>query len=260
MSETAVVTISVEDRIMIVTVNRPDKLNALNRDVIAALTDAIRQAGAREDVGVVVLTGAGNKAFVAGADIAEMSAMSPLQARRFAREGQALGGACDLIGKPVIAAVEGFALGGGCELAAACHLRVAGPRARFGQPEVNLGLIPGFGGTQRLARIVGEGRALELILTGSMIDAETALSWGLVNRIAEGPALDASRVLAAEILEKGPVAVGLAIDAVRNGASMPLEQALEYEASLFSVAFSTEDRAEGTSAFLAKRSPGFRGR
>lgn len=186
--------------------------------------------------------------------------MSPVQARRFAREGQALGAACDLIGKPVIAAVEGFALGGGCELAAACHLRVAGPRARFGQPEVNLGLIPGFGGTQRLARIVGEGRALELILTGSMIDAKTALSWGFVNRIAEGSALDAGRTLAAEILEKGPVAVGLAIDAVRNGASLPLEQALEYEASLFAVTFSTEDMTEGTSAFLEKRSPGFRGR
>ena len=159
-----------------------------------------------------------------------------------------------------VAAVRGFALGGGCELATACHLRVATNKARFGQPEVNLGLIPGFGGTQRLARVIGEGRALELILTGQMIDAATAHGWGLVNRVTEESALDSARQLAGEILGKGPLAVGLAIDAVRIGGSMAIDDALEFEAALFGVAFATEDMKEGTSAFLEKRAASFRRR
>ncbi len=261
MTDAPVLLESRDGRILTLTINRPEKLNALNRAVIRALGTAIRAAGDDDGVGAVIVTGAGGKAFVAGADIAEMKALTALEARDFAREGQALGAAFDALAKPVIAAVPGFALGGGCELASACHLRVAGPKARFGQPEVNLGLIPGFGGSQRLPRLIGEGRALDLILTGRMIDAETAHAWGLVQRIAEdGDAYECARSLAGEILAKGPAAVALAIEAVRAGGSMPLAEALEFEAALFGVAFSTEDMKEGTDAFLEKREPRFGGR
>ncbi len=251
----------IDDRVLTLTINRPDKLNALNRQVIKELESAVESAGRDPSVGAVVITGAGDRAFVAGADIAEMRDLTPSDARDFARGGQALGGVFDRTGKPVIAAINGFALGGGCELALACHLRVASPSARFGQPEVNLGLIPGFGGTQRLTRIVGEARALEMILTGAMIDAETAARWGLVHRIAsEGTVVEEASRLAGEILTKGPVAVGLAIEAIRVGGSMPLEEALELEAALFGLCFSSEDMKEGTGAFLEKRKPSFRGR
>ncbi len=261
MTDQPVVLRETADRIAVLTVNRPDKLNALNREVIAALAREIEAAGNDPEAGVIVLTGAGSRAFVAGADIREMAALSPVEAREFSRQGQALGDAIDATGKPVIAAIEGYTLGGGCELAMMAHLRVASPGAKFGQPEVGLGLIPGFGGTQRLARLVGEGRALEMILTGRMIDAETARAWGLVNRIAEGKsALEEARSLAAEILDKGPVAVRLCLEAVRTGLSMPLEEALEFEAALFGVTFATEDMKEGTTAFLEKRKPAFPGR
>ncbi|GAB4370529.1 MAG: enoyl-CoA hydratase-related protein [Acidobacteriota bacterium] len=251
----------VEDGIARVTINRPDKLNALNREVIRRLADTFEDLARDESVRGAILTGAGDKAFVAGADIREMVDLSPEQARAFAREGQALGRLFDEFGRPIVAAVNGFALGGGCELAMACHLRVASPKARFGQPEVQLGLIPGFGGTQRLPRLVGEARALEMVLTGQMIDAETALAWGLVNRIArERTAVEEAEDLLRAILDKGPVAVRLAVEAVRTGLSMPLDDALEYEAALFGVIFSTEDMREGTTAFLEKRPPRFTGR
>lgn len=242
------------------TINRPDKLNALNAEVLSALRAHFAEAGVDPEVRAIVLTGAGAKAFVAGADIAEMAALAPEAARAFARAGQSVADAIDASGKPVVAAVNGWALGGGCELAMMCHLRVAAPTARFGQPEVGLGLIPGFGGTQRLARLVGEGRALELILLGKPIDAETALNWGLVNRIArEREAVDEATMLAGEIAAQGPAAVRLAIAAVRSGLSMPLGEALAHEAALFGVVFGTEDMREGTAAFLEKRKPAFRG-
>jgi enoyl-CoA hydratase len=248
------------DGVAVLTINRPEKMNALDRAVIAELGAALRAAGDEASVRAIVLTGAGEKAFVAGADIAEMSAMSAEQARGFAREGQALAALMDGIGKPVLAAVNGYALGGGCELALACHLRLASPNAVFSQPEVGLGLIPGFGGTQRLARIVGEGRALEMVLTGGRIGAAEALAMGLVNRVAEeGPVAEAAVAMAGTIAKQGPAAVRLALDAIRRGGSMPLGEALEYEASLFSLCFATEDMREGTRAFLERRKPEFRG-
>lgn len=251
----------VADRIAVLTIDRPDKLNALNRAVIAALARELRAAANDPVVLVIVLAGAGGKAFVAGADIAEMAGLDPLAAREYAREGQALGEAIDAAGKPVIAAVDGWALGGGCELALMCHLRVASANARFGQPEVKLGLIPGFGGTQRLARLVGEGRALQMILSAEPIDAATALQWGLVNRVAEGrTALEEARELARVLAAQGPVALRLSIEAVRRGLSEPLMAGLELEAGLFGDAFASEDMREGTAAFLAKRPPAFRGR
>ncbi|MDH3283839.1 MAG: enoyl-CoA hydratase-related protein [Acidobacteriota bacterium] len=261
MAEPSSILSEVEDRVLTLTINRPGKLNALNRQVIRGLADAVERAGGDDGIGAIVLTGAGEKAFVAGADIAEMSGLTPTEARDFAREGQALGAMFDRAGKPVIAAVNGFALGGGCELALACHMRVASPNARFGQPEVSLGLIPGFGGTQRLTRVVGETRALEMILGGAMIDAEKAELWGLVNVVArESSAVAEARRLAGEMLTKGPVAIRLSIEAIRVGSSMPLEEALELEAALFGVCFSTEDMREGTQAFLEKRKPAFQGR
>ncbi|RMG44802.1 MAG: hypothetical protein D6718_09325 [Acidobacteria bacterium] len=248
-----------EDGVTTLTINRPDKLNALDSRVIRELVQAFRDAGEEESVRGLVVTGAGEKAFVAGADIAEMAGLSPEQARAFAAEGQRLGRIIDETGKPVVAAVNGYALGGGCELALACHLRVASPKARFGQPEVGLGLIPGFGGTQRLARLVGEGRALQMILTGRPIDASTAHAWGLVNEVAEDPVARAKE-LVREIAGKGPLAVRLCIEAVRHGLDMPLPEALAYEAALFGVTFGTEDMREGTRAFLEKRPARFQGR
>lgn len=261
MSDSSLVRRQTEGGIALLTINRPDKLNALNVQVIKELGQALHDAGADPAAQVIILTGSGEKAFVAGADIGEMADLSSLQAREFSLAGQAVADAIDGAAKPVIAAIPGFALGGGCELAMMCHLRVAGPKARFGQPEVSLGLIPGFGGTQRLARLVGEGRALEMVLTGKMIDAQTALAWGLVNRVAEeGSALDAARTLAGEILRQSPAAVRLCLEALRKGSEMPLGEALHFEASLFGVCFATDDMREGTAAFMEKRKPKFSGR
>jgi enoyl-CoA hydratase len=261
MQSESLVVYEVDGRIAVLTINRPDKLNALNAGVLGELACALEQARDDDAVGAVIVTGAGPKAFVAGADIAEMAAMTPSEAREFARRGQKIGALMDGLGKPVIAAIQGFALGGGCELAMACHLRVAGPKARFGQPEVQLGLIPGFGGTQRLPRIVGEGRALDMVLSGRMVGAEEAHAWGLVNRIAsDEEALDEAKKVANEILSKGPVAVRLCLEAVRRGAGMTLDDALEHEAALFGVVFSTDDMKEGTAAFVEKRAPRFEGK
>jgi enoyl-CoA hydratase len=259
--ELGTLTIHDEGRVRWVTVNRPDKLNALNREVLSDLERAF--AAAREDaaVGAIAVTGAGDKAFVAGADIAELAGMNPAAAQELAASGQRLLDAIEAMPKPVIAAVNGFALGGGCELALACHLRVAATNARFGQPEVKLGLIPGYGGTQRLPRLVGRGRALELLLTGAMIDAPTALSWGLVNRVVEPAALAATvQQLAGQILAVSPVAVSRCLEAVRRGAGLPLERALAVEAMQFALCFASDDMREGTAAFLAKRQASFPGR
>lgn len=253
----------VEDRgrVRWLTINRPEKLNALNRDVLTALEGAFAQAMADQQVSAIVLTGAGEKAFVAGADIAEFQGLNPAQAQALARRGQELFSAIEEAPKPVIAAVNGFALGGGMELAMACHLRVASENARFGQPEVKLGLIPGYGGTQRLPRLVGKGRALELLLTGAMIDAATALSWGLVNRVV--PLADlasTAQKIAEDILAVAPTAVARCLEAVTVGLASPLAEALQMEAALFGLCAATEDFKEGVSAFLEKRPACFPGR
>lgn len=243
------------------TLDRPDKLNALNREVIAELKTAFAQIAADDGVRAVVLTGSGEKAFVAGADIAEMSALAPLQLRDFSRRGQALMLTIERLGKPVIAAINGFALGGGFELAMACHLRIAADTAKIGQPEVKLGLVPGFGGTQRLPRLAGRGAALELCLTGEPIDAVRAYQLGLVNRVVPAPQLMAeSAALAAKLATLAPQALRGVIDAVVNGGECALDQGLDYETQVFAVLAGSEDMREGTSAFLEKRKPAFIGR
>lgn len=256
----AVVLTDLYERLLTVTVNRPEKLNALNVDVIDGLAAAFEKARADTSVGAVILTGAGTKAFVAGADIAGFPRLTPASARDMARRGQAVLDEIEGLGKPVIAAVNGFALGGGCELAMACTLRIASSNARFGQPEVNLGLVPGYGGTQRLPRLVGKGRALELLLTGDQIGADEALRIGLVNQVVSPEELrGAAETFARRILSRAPVAVRYALEAVRYGLDMPMEQALDFEATLFALCATTEDMREGVAAFLGKRPPSFKG-
>lgn len=250
-----------DDRVAIVTVARPEKLNALDAATMDELRRTLLDLRHDASVGAVVVTGAGQKAFVAGADIGELAALDVPSARALALRGQHVFDLIEHLGKPVIAAVNGFALGGGCELALACTLRLASDVARFGQPEVNLGLIPGYGGTQRLARLVGKGRALELLLRGHTIDAEEAWRIGLVNRVVPaGELMPEASALAAELAAKAPQAVRGILDAVTNGLEMPLGQALAYEAAVFGLAAGTEDMKEGTRAFLEKRVPKFTGR
>jgi enoyl-CoA hydratase len=244
-----------------ITVNRPDKLNALNRETINELTVAFGQAAQDDAVRAVVLTGAGEKAFVAGADIAEMNGYTPVQAQAFSRAGQRLMLNIERLGKPVIARIQGYALGGGLELAMACHLRIASDRAKFGQPEVGLGLIPGFGGTQRLLRLSGRGAALELCLLGQQIDAQRAASLGLVARVVEAAALDdAVDTMADQLAAAAPLAMAGILDAVLNGGECAIDQGLDYETQGFALAFSTDDMREGTTAFLERRKPTFNGR
>jgi enoyl-CoA hydratase len=255
------ITLEVSERVATLTVNRPDKLNALNDLTISELGQAVEEIRARDDVGGVILTGAGTKAFVAGADIAELSTQGPREGRERARRGQHVLRRIETSPKPVIAAVNGFALGGGCELAMACHIRIASENAKFGQPEVKLGIGPGYGGSQRLPRLVGQGRALELILTAEMIDAREAYRIGLVNAVVS-PA-DLLRVAGdtlRKILANGPIAVAMSIDAVVRGVELPLEDALLLEADQFGLLASTEDMREGMRAFLEKRTPRFSGR
>ena len=257
----SVVLTEISDGILTVTINRPEKLNALNAEVLEALDAAFRNARSDPAVGAVILTGAGEKAFVAGADISGFKSFTPVGARDFARKGQATFDLVENLGKPVVAAVNGFALGGGCELAMAATFRYASRNAKLGQPEVNLGLIPGYGGSQRLPRLVGKGRALELLLTGDAISAEEALRIGLVNRVVE-PAelLPACRETLKKILGKSPIAVRYALEAVHAGLDMPLPQAQDHEATLFGLCAATEDMKEGVAAFLEKRPAKFSGR
>ncbi len=244
-----------------ITVARPDKLNALNRDTLNELTLAFTQAAQEDGVRVVVVAGSGEKAFVAGADIAEMSGYTPLQAQSFSRTGQRLMSLIERLGKPVIARIQGFALGGGLELAMACHLRVASEKARFGQPEINLGLIPGFGGTQRLLRLAGRSAALELCLTGATIGAQRAHELGVVTRVVAPEALDdAVDALADQLAAAAPLAAAGILDAVLQGGETSLDQGLEFETHAFALVFSSEDMREGTRAFLDKRKPEFKGR
>jgi enoyl-CoA hydratase len=255
--------LSIEDRgpVRIITVNRPDKLNALNQATLSDLQTAFDEAAGMEDVRVIVLTGAGAKAFVAGADIAQMTGLSPVQARDFSRQGQRLMSAIERLGKPVIGMINGFALGGGMELAMAYHLRLASESAKFGQPEINLGLIPGFGGTQRLLRLAGRAAALELCLLGQPVDAARALTLGLVHRVLPAAELEAETMkLAGQLAAAAPQALRGILDAILVGGEAGLEAGLEFETQAFALAFSTEDMREGTSAFLARRRAEFTGR
>ena len=249
----------IHDRIGRVTVNRPDKLNALNRATLEELDLAFRSMAKDPSVGAVILTGSGTKAFVAGADINELARQSPIEGREYALFGQEVLHRIETLGKPVLAAVNGYALGGGCEIALACTLRIASSAAKFGQPEVNLGIIPGYGGTQRLARLVGRGKAQELILTGEMIDAAEAHRIGLANQVvAPGELMARTESVAGTILSRGPLAVRYALDAIHRGLSMSLREGLAYEASLFGLLCASEDMKEGTKAFLEKRPPQFK--
>ncbi|MCD0257697.1 enoyl-CoA hydratase/isomerase family protein [Xanthomonas melonis] len=244
-----------------ITVNRPDKLNALNRDTMLALDQAFADAANADDVRVVVLTGAGPKSFVAGADIAEMSALSAMEGREFSLIGQRLMRRIERMPKPVIAMVNGFALGGGLELAMACHLRIAAATARLGQPEINLGLIPGFGGTQRLLRLTGRAAALELCLLGAPIEASRALQLGLVNRVVEPDALQQETLaMAQRLATAAPLAVRGVLDAVTFGGECGIEEGLQLETAQFSLLFASEDMREGTRAFIEKRPAQFRNR
>ncbi len=244
-----------------ITIDRPEKLNALDAGVIAALERAFEAAASDADTRVVVLTGAGPKAFVAGADIGELRGLDPAEAEAFVRRGHALMARIENLGKPVIAAINGFALGGGCELALACTLRIAANTALLGLPEVKLGLIPGYGGTQRLARLVGRGRALQMMLTGEPVKAGEALFMGLVNEVAEPEELQATVLAMARKLASGaPLAMNAIMDSVNQGADLPLAEGIAVETAQFVTVCATEDMREGTGAFLDKRKPVFTGR
>ncbi len=250
----------VKDGVATLTVNRPDKLNALNDQVVDQLHQAALALKAAADVRGVILTGSGPKAFIAGADIGDLATQGVLQGRERSLRGQAMLRAFETMGKPVLAAVNGYALGGGCELAMACHVRIASENARFGQPEVKLGITPGYGGTQRLPRIVGKGNALQLLLTGEQIDAREALRIGLVTRVVPADALlaEADKLMRA-ILANAPLALKLAMEAVDRGLEMTLEEGLALEADAFGLVAASDDMKEGLKAFLEKRPATFRG-
>lgn len=247
--------------IRLITVNRPDKLNALNGDTLDALREAFAAAAEDAAVRVVVLTGAGAKAFVAGADIAQMSGLSAVEGRDFSLRGQRMMRAIEKMPKPVIAMINGFALGGGLELAMACHLRIAAETARLGQPEINLGLIPGFGGSQRLLRLAGRAATLELCLLGAPIDANRALQLGIVNRVVPAANLESETMqLAGQLAAAAPLALRGLLDCINVGGECGIEEGLEYESAQFGLMFSTQDMREGTAAFLQRRKPEFVGR
>lgn len=249
---------SLEHGIFTVTLNRPDKMNALNRDVMSDLNAVLNEMESNTEIRAAILTGAGQKAFVAGADISEFVGLSIEEGKALAKTGQDIFSRIENGTKPIVAAVNGFALGGGCELAMACHFRIASENAKFGQPEVNLGLIPGYGGTQRLVQLIGKGRALELLMTGNMIDASIALEYGLVNHVVpQDDLLPKAQMILEQIISKAPLAIGKCIaaaNAVFSGAN-----GYEIELKSFAECFSTNDMKEGTSAFLEKRKPQFRG-
>ena len=245
--------------VALVTINRPEKLNALNDATITELEKVFTEIKTDDEIYVAIITGAGEKAFVAGADIKELNQMNVINGEAMSVKGQRVFDQIENLGKPVIAAINGYALGGGCELAMACHIRVASAKAKFGQPEVNLGIIPGYGGTQRLARLINPGRALEYILTGDMIDAEEALRIGLVNHVYEPEELmDQAFELANKIASKGQIAVRMALKTVLATKETNQSEGQKLEAALFGVCIGSEDFKEGTSAFLEKRKPEFK--
>ncbi len=250
----------IEDGIATVTINRPKALNALNAETVAELGDAISDLRKSPHVRGLILTGGGDRAFVAGADINELAVLTSVEAKNYINRGQGVLSNIENLGKPSVAAINGFALGGGLELAMACTLRIASEKAKLGQPEVTLGIIPGYGGTQRLPRLVGKGKALEMILTGDIIDADEALRLGLVNKVVPHEELmtEAEKLLRT-ILSRGPLAVRYALEAVNKGLDMSLPEAVAFEGNLISVLFSSDDRTEGCRAFLEKRKPEFKG-
>jgi enoyl-CoA hydratase len=249
-----------DEGIAIVTLDRPEALNALNTEMLEELRDVLREVAGREDVRVVILTGAGDGAFAAGADIREMAAQRPLETRRYATLGHEVARLLERMGKPVIAALNGYTLGGGSELALACDVRIAAENAQIGQPEVKLGIPPGFGGSQRLTRLVGRGRASELIFLGEPVSAEAAERMGLVNRVVPADRLlEEAKAWARQMQERGPVALRLAKAAIHQTQETGLSAGLDYEVELFSLAFATEDQDEGMKAFLEKRKPEFEG-
>lgn len=249
------------DGIGLLTINRPKALNALNAVIIDELNHFCETAALDESIKVIIITGSGNKAFVAGADISEMLPMSAEEACRFSKWGQSVFDRIEQLPKPVIAAVNGFALGGGCELSMACDIRIASENAKFGQPEVNLGIIAGYGGTQRLPRLVGKGMAMELLYTGEIIDAREACRIGLVNRVVpQDELLNCARDIAGRILGRAPLALQLTKSAVNRGIEVELKTGLAFEAEAFGLCFSTSDQKEGMAAFLDKRNPVFSGK
>lgn len=274
--------VNIKDHIATVTINRPRSLNSLNSDTITELDACFSELPLHKEVQGIILVGSGDKAFIAGADISELAKKDPISGRDFALAGQQMLNKIEQCPKPVIAAINGFALGGGCETAMACHLRIAAAHAKFGQPEVGLGIIPGFGGTQRLPRIVGKGRALELLLGGGMIDAAEAFRIGLANIVIESCQKDAEGKTVTDekgrpifdrdgfiqailkmlkgLIEKGPIAHEYIITAVNRGLDVPLSEALRIEADLFGVIYATEDTREGLNAFLEKRKANFQGK
>ncbi len=251
----------VKNKIAYITINRPEALNALNTETFMELFDAMKKSNEDSTVTGVILTGSGEKAFVAGADIKELAVQTPVTAKEFALRSEVVLCYIERMYKPVIAAVNGFALGGGCELSMACHMRVASESAKFGQPEVNLGLIAGNGGTQRLPRLVGKGRAIELLCTGDMISAEEAYRIGLANKIVKKEELipTCEKVLNT-VASKAPIAVKLTLEAVQSGMEMTLAEGLNFEANLFGLVFSSDDMKEGTKAFIEKRKANFQGK
>jgi enoyl-CoA hydratase len=251
--------VETKDRISFVTINRPEKLNALNAETKSELIEIFGQIKNDPGIDAVILTGSGEKSFVAGTDIGELTQLDAISGKEFSQKGQELLNLIENLGKPVIAAVNGYALGGGCELALACHLRIASENAKFGQPEVNLGIIPGYGGTQRLARLIGKGRALEMILTGNQIDANEALRIGLVNKVMPLSELrSTAETVARAILSKGQVAIRMALKAVNMAHETTQSDGQALEATLFGLCCGTEDFKEGTEAFLQKRKPDFK--
>ena len=249
-----------ESGIRKITVNRPDKLNALNSTTLDELDLAFAQAAADDTVRVIVLTGAGSKAFVAGADIGEMNQLTPVQGRDFSKRGTDMMRRVESLNKPVIAMVNGFALGGGLELAMCCHLRIAGDNAKVGQPEINLGLVPGFGGTQRLLRLAGRAATLELCLLGAPIPAERALQLGIVNQVVPAAELEShTMTIAGQLANSAPLAARSILDCVLIGGECGMQEALSYESTQFGLVFATNDMREGTTAFLDKRKPQFNG-
>ena len=255
------IAVETRERVAILTVQRPEKRNALDMATLGEIEQAFLAWRDDPEVGGVIVTGSGEKAFVAGADIEELAAQTPISGRALARRGQHVFDVIERFPKPVVAAVNGFALGGGCELALACHVRIACEEAKLATPEVKLGILCGFGGTQRLARLVGRGRALEILLTGEMIDAAEALRIGLVNRVVPRASLLAeSEALLRKMLQNGPLSLRFTLQAVGTGLDMPLDQGLELEATLFGLICTSDDMKEGTRAFLEKRPPRFTGK
>ena len=261
MADLNYVRVEWDAEIALVTVDRQDKLNAVNAEVVGEIGEVFESLQDDDKVRGVILTGAGSKAFVAGADIGELATMNSVSGVRVSRDGQRVFRLIEHFPKPVLAAVGGYALGGGCELAIACHMRIASEKARFGLPEVGLGIIPGYGGTIRLARLIGLGRAIEMTLTGEMMDAKRALDVGLVSAVVEPDALlDEAKALLRKVTKNGPVAIRMALESIYRGLDTSTAEALDFESALFGLLASTDDMKEGMDAFLEKRKPDFRGR